>query len=200
MRGQRLAAVLGLVDREVERFQDVARDLADHLGIVDDQAAFHPNSLPFGCCKLAAIGNHKLKRSGGLLRGARPASVAVDQQHQAAFRFDHARRDAAPAGRERGADGATFPSYSTTSSTVDQQGIRMTVHSTTIASCAGPLRRSAELQRSAAVDHGEHAAAKRGKARDVGGARGTGVIALRSRPPTRRRRRDRDALAGDGGR
>ena len=40
-RVERLAAVLGLVDREVERFQDVTGDLADHLAVVDDQAAAH---------------------------------------------------------------------------------------------------------------------------------------------------------------
>ena len=40
-RVERLAPVLGLVDGEVERLQDVAGDLADHLAIVDDQTASH---------------------------------------------------------------------------------------------------------------------------------------------------------------
>ena len=35
-RRERLAPVLGLVDREIQGFEDVAGDLADHLAIIDD--------------------------------------------------------------------------------------------------------------------------------------------------------------------
>jgi hypothetical protein len=33
--------VSGFLDVEFKRFQDVARNLADHLGIIDDQTALH---------------------------------------------------------------------------------------------------------------------------------------------------------------
>ena len=39
--GQRFLAVAGLLDLELERFEDVPRDLADHLEVIDDQTALH---------------------------------------------------------------------------------------------------------------------------------------------------------------
>ena len=41
---ERLLAVLGLGDLEVEAFQDAPRDLADDAEIVDDQAGLHDTS------------------------------------------------------------------------------------------------------------------------------------------------------------
>ena len=38
---QGFLAVAGLVDTEFQRFEDVPRDLPDHLGVVDDQTALH---------------------------------------------------------------------------------------------------------------------------------------------------------------
>jgi hypothetical protein len=40
--GQRLLAVASLFDLEFQSFEDVPRNLADHLRIIDDQAALHP--------------------------------------------------------------------------------------------------------------------------------------------------------------
>src|SRR3954447_3244781 len=39
--GQRFLAVTGFFNLEIQRFKDVPSDLPDHLGVVDDQTAFH---------------------------------------------------------------------------------------------------------------------------------------------------------------
>ena len=39
--GERILAVLGFGDFELEALDDVPRDLADHARVIDDQAVFH---------------------------------------------------------------------------------------------------------------------------------------------------------------
>jgi hypothetical protein len=39
--GQRFLAVARFLDLELKRFENVAGDLPDHLGVIDDQTAFH---------------------------------------------------------------------------------------------------------------------------------------------------------------
>ena len=45
--GQGLLAVARLFDLELERLEDVPRDLADHLRVIDDQTAFHASTSRF---------------------------------------------------------------------------------------------------------------------------------------------------------
>ena len=44
---QRLLTVAGLGHGEIERFEDVAGDLSDHLGIVDDKTGLHGGEHPW---------------------------------------------------------------------------------------------------------------------------------------------------------
>src|SRR5258708_17378095 len=59
--GQGLLAVASLVDLEFEGLENVARDLADHLGVIDDQTAFHALASRFDAMSLNAKGNEELK-------------------------------------------------------------------------------------------------------------------------------------------
>ena len=65
---ERLLAVLGLGDPEVEPFEDAARDLADHAGVVDDETVLH-GAYPLG---------------GDLVAGELENAVDVEDDHQLA--------------------------------------------------------------------------------------------------------------------
>ena len=56
--GQGLAAVAGLLDLELQCLEDVTRDLADHLGVIDDEAGFHEvwSQLVRGLASAAGLG------------------------------------------------------------------------------------------------------------------------------------------------
>jgi len=45
--GKRFLAVARLLDLELEGFENVPGDLADHLGVIDDQTAFHSRASRF---------------------------------------------------------------------------------------------------------------------------------------------------------
>jgi len=43
---ERLAAIGGFGHGKIQRFQNVPRNLADHLAVIDDQTRFHQSGLP----------------------------------------------------------------------------------------------------------------------------------------------------------
>src|SRR5260221_2753875 len=60
--GQRFLTVAGFLDLKLERFEDVPRDFADHLGIIDDQTTLHMFGFPLPVSNLLNVkGNEELK-------------------------------------------------------------------------------------------------------------------------------------------
>src|SRR5687768_16451813 len=76
---QRFAAIAGFLDFELESFEDVTGDLADHLRVIDDQTALHILAFPrWMAARLTVKGNEELKlREGQAALASTPAISAA---------------------------------------------------------------------------------------------------------------------------
>ena len=118
----------GLIDLEVEGLEDVPRDLANDLRVIDDQTALHTHVLPTRLV-IALYPLTVTKSLSSFHFDSADQSGDVDQQHRTFFGLHHAPGDALPAGAHcRTNCGRRRERLDDVFDQVDDQSVMMAVH------------------------------------------------------------------------
>ena len=181
-RSSACAPVLGLVDREIRAFPGYAgRPCGSpcYRRRPDSFSSHSPVPPQAPARSLTARGKHRLKaimaaRPAAARRSADAGRPAGTARHSASTMPIATRSQPAPSGAATGVGGPSASTTSSTSSTSKRIGVAVR-RGRRWRRAPPPSPRAAELQRGEAVDHGQHPAAQRGQAGDMGrGARRRG--------------------------